>query len=205
MTLPCLFLQALPDQSAFPWLQPGISSQVQVLDQYELSQNALDNRAVLILTMHQDQRLLYRNRELLEKFVEGGGIMIIQGHVVLPFLSFLEKFRPMGRPKLSDLAITFHQPQHPVLADLNPEALNKRRGVAGFYARGSNPPPEDAEIITAIAGGKLPVDWTFRHRAGLIFTHSGNDLWTTFDDRESNIEFTRRLIDWALREKERHE
>lgn len=199
MTKPCLFLQALPGQSSFPWLDSCLADQVDVLDQYGLSSTSLESRIVLILTMHQDQRWLHHNRGLLEHFVKSGGTLIIQGHIAIRFLGVLEQFVPLARPQLSQFKITFCRPQHPVFAGLTPQTLNLRRGVAGFYARGSNPPPKNAEIITAMSDGTLPVDWMVRLGAGLVFAHSGNDLWTTFDDRLSNVDFARRLVEWAVK------
>ena len=196
MTKPFLFLQALAEQRNFPWQEPAIASKVEIADQYRLGAGLLAGRQAVVLTMHQDQWHLAAHQHELEHYVCAGGALVIQGHVALPFLSCLSVFRPIERAGPADLALGIEQPEHPLFRGLDPKTLAVRKGVAGFYARGGSEPPPDARILTRINSGQCPVDWVHRLGQGLVFMHPGNDLWTTFADREGNLDLTRRLFDW---------
>lgn len=197
MIKPCVFLKALPGQEITPWQDPWLSERVEILDQYDLSPAALHERSSVILTMHQDQRWLASQQDLLDSFVREGGTLIVQGQIAIPFLDILNPFVPINQPRLADFPIDYRQP-HPIFHGIDPQTLNKRHGVAGFYARGFNPPPEHASIITTMSSGTVAVDWIAQHGAGRVFNHPGNDLWTTFADREANLALTQRLVHWSL-------
>ncbi|PHS70709.1 MAG: hypothetical protein COB23_03280 [Methylophaga sp.] len=195
----CVFLKALPTQSKYFREDKVLSQCVKILDQYKLSNEILKDIKVLILTMHQDQRHLLNNKQLLMEFIQAGGTIIIQGQIAMPFLDCLIPFNPAGQLTLEEYEISFIQP-HSVFQGINPLSLNCRRGVRGFYARGSNPPPEDATILTTIKRGTISVDWEWSYGLGRVFVHSGNDIWTSFKDSEDNIDITRNLVSWAIQE-----
>ena len=88
----------------------------------------------------------------------------------------------------------------PIFSGVDPDTLNRRRGVAGFYARGSNPPPTEATVLTTLRQGEFPVDWLLGLGKGRLFVHSGNDLWTTFHEPAENARLTGNLLRWATNE-----
>jgi hypothetical protein len=174
-----------------------LAERVAVFDQYELSTKLLHDVRAVILTMHQDQRWLHSRRHILKQFIDGGGTLVVQGQVAYPFAGGLSRFRPAANLRLPDYAIELHR-DHQVFDGVDPVTLNRRRGVAGFYAHGSNPPPPEATVVSSMAGGRLAVDWEVNVGKGRLFVHSGNDLWTTFSDTSANREFARRLVQWAI-------
>jgi hypothetical protein len=199
MTPAGLFLSALPQQGDRPWRDAWLAKRVTVADQYTLSSNLLSDVRALFLTMHQDQRWLARHADLLERFMVGGGTLVVQGQVAYPFIGGLSCFQPAEDLKLADYTIELSQ-AHPIFERIDPSTLNRRHGVAGFYARGSHPPPMNAQVLSTMAGGSVPVDWVAARGQGRLFVHSGNDLWTTFAEPAANVDFTRRLVAWALDE-----
>lgn len=192
-----VFLAALPDQRSATWCD-NVDVPVVTIDQYALSARILSSADVVITTMHQDQRWLYRQRDLLQYFLRTGGTLVLQGQVAIPFIPGLRIFEPMQRPSLDDYRLCTLCPEHPLFHGLNPEEFNQRRGVAGFYARGSNPPMEQARIISGLRGGSVPVDWIVPAGAGRVLMHSGNDLWTTFHEPEQNLMLANNLLRWAV-------
>lgn len=194
---PCVFLKSLPPQVRFPWGDPWIADRVEVIDQYQLSPGILEGRKAILVTMHQDLRWLERNRLLLESFTARGGTLVVQGQAAYRYHEALSIYEPFPRPGLADYPVTRLR-SHPVFDGLDFDLLNLRKGVAGFYTRGSNPPPDGATVITAMAEGRVPVDWMLPWGKGGLLVHSGNDVWTTFEDPEANLDFARRLIAWAL-------
>jgi hypothetical protein len=197
MNKPCVFLKALPSQGKYFREDEELAKHVEIIDQYILSDEILKGIKVLILTMHQDQRHLLNNKLRLTEFVNTGGTIIVQGQIALPFVDGLLPFKPAEHLMLEEYEISFIQP-HPVFQGIDPVSLNCRRGVRGFYARGSNPPPDDAKILTMIRKKTVPVDWEWEFGLGRVFVHSGNDLWTSFKNSEDNINITRNLITWAM-------
>lgn len=194
---PCTVLHALPGQSKSPWLDPWFSERVAVVNQYDLSTTLLRATRAVILTMHQDQAWLYSQRHLLDEFIQSGGTLVVQGQVAYPFAQGLSCYEFASGLKMPDYCVQM-QCAHPVFADIDPITLNKRCGVAGFYARGSNPPPTHATTISTIANGRVPVDWQASYGRGRLFVHSGNDLKTIYDDAEANRSFAARQVAWAI-------
>ena len=192
-----VFLAALPEQRSATWCD-RVDCPVESIDQYALSSDTLSRTDVVITTMHQDQRWLQRRGDILQNFLEAGGTLVLQGQVAIPFISGLRIFEPMHRPSLDDYRLQALCPDHPLYLGFDTAELNMRRGVAGFYARGSNPPPENATILSGLRGGSVPVDWISPAGSGCILMHSGNDLWTTFHEPQKNLKLTNNLLGWAI-------
>lgn len=131
----------------------------------------------IVLTMHSDQRHLQRLSGKLESFLTGGGAIIFNGHVAHPFLPGLSPFRPIEQKGLKSFRIHI-VPDQPPFDGLGSDDLTFQKGVAGFYSRGSNPPPDGAAVLTTIGVDKVPVDWIASYGAGRLFVHCGNDLFS---------------------------
>ena len=196
-----LFVYGHPAQADGPPAAPELSGLIEVVDQYALTPERLDRAAALILTMHNDQRWLAECGDVITGFVRAGGTLVIQGQIALAWADFLTPYRPIARPRMDQLTVRAASP-HPIFEGIDREGLNIRKGVRGFYARGYNPPPEGARIVHVIADD-LPVDWEWPCGAGVVFMHSGNDLWSTYEDRRANLDLARRLISWAVADRSR--
>lgn len=193
---PGLFLFGLPGQAAGPIGDARFADRLDIADQYALTPGLLAGRRALITTMHQDQRWLRRHADVLLSFLEGGGTVIAQGQVAVPWLPMLPPYVPLDRPRLAMLEVK-RVLDHPVFAGIDPSALNMRKGVRGFYGRGHNPPPAGATIIQVLGAG-LPLDWQIAVGAGTLFMHSGNDLWTNMADPAANLQLADQLLDWSI-------
>jgi len=169
------------------------------LDGAELEQGLAPYAAVL-LPIHVDQRLLAARRGVLEGFLGRGGTIVINGHIAYPFLDGLTPFVPVERPRVADLEIVAGL-SHPVFEGVARRDLTYRRGVAGFYGRGHNPPPEGAVPLNRLGTGDFIVDWVVRRPGGgRIFMHSGNNIWMYLGERSSAARLVPQLVGWALGE-----
>jgi len=193
---PILFLFGLAAQAGGMLSEAPFSDVVTTADQYALSADLLAGRRALVLTMHQDQRWLERHGAVLQDFLEAGGTILAQGQVAVPWLPMLRAYVPVRRPPLETLEIKRVE-WHPLFDGVEPGVLNIRTGVRGFYGRGHNPPPAGAKVIQTLGNGD-PVDWEIRVGRGLLFMHSGNDLWTNCNDASDNRRLVGNLIDWCL-------
>jgi hypothetical protein len=122
---------------------------------------------------------------------------VVCGQIAHPFLADLRPFVPLASMRPADLAVRIEIP-HPIWADIDPDDLTFRRGVAGFYGRGENPPPRGARVLTTVGHGRAAVDWLVERGGGRLLVHGGNDLWSFADDDTTAARLAPQLIAWLL-------
>lgn len=150
---------------------------IHVYQQYETDRLDWTAYDAVLLSMSADQVHLGEISGKLEAYLDAGGTLLINGHVARPFLPELKRYEPMEKRGLKELVI-HRENEHPLFAGISAESLTLRKGVAGFYGRGTNPPPEGALVIHSVGPDHVAVDWLFeRPRGGRIFVHSGVELW----------------------------
>lgn len=160
--------------------------------------DALQGARAVLVPMSADQRQLAEMRPVLERFLEAAGTIVVCGQIAHPFLPDLRRFVPLPRMGLAELAVRI-ETAHPIWAGVDPDHLTFRRGVAGFYGRGENPPPPGATVITTVGRGRMAVDWlTLRPGGGHLLMHGGNDLWSFCDDDTTAAKLGPQLIAWLL-------
>ncbi|MDR1648071.1 MAG: hypothetical protein LBR88_08575 [Zoogloeaceae bacterium] len=172
------------------------SDLVRVIPLYDLEKTDLSGYRALLFSSNLDQRYAVTQRDRLEAYLEAGGQMVCNGHIVRPFLRFLRLYEVAPYQNVETLRIHPAMP-HPIFAGVDYEDLTFRRGVAGFYSRGSNPVPEGAEVLSTISPQRLPVDWLLNlPGGGRLLVHSGNDIWMHANDDNSASRITPQLMNW---------
>ncbi len=155
----------------------------------------LHAKAILV-PAHVDQRALATHATSLMHFLDGGGTLVFNGHLVYPVLPGLASFCPARGRGRADLMVERVAP-HPVFDGVNVDDLSLRRGVAGFYARGANPPPAGARVLPRLTADGSPIDWIWRRpQGGQILMHSGNTMWMYVDDDTSAARIGPQLLRW---------
>ncbi len=168
------------------------------IDHYDLADVELSAYDALLLPAHLDQRFFGTLTAKIEAFLSQGKTLVFNGHVAWPMLPEFRPFQPLESQSLENLQISRLQ-DHPVFEGVRAEDLTYRRGVAGFYARGYNPPPEGACAINGVGVEKLPCDWVYdRPEGGRIFMHAGNDLWMYAGAKDSTGRIVPQLCAWAV-------
>lgn len=174
----------------------ALGPRIALLPLYELERTDLSAFRGLLIGLHADQRHLASRRAQLEGFLGQGGTIVVCGHVGHPFLAELNPFAPIPDYRVEDLEVN-REAAHPVWEGVEMEHLSRRRGVAGFYGRGSNPPPPGARVINSLGPGRHPVDFECRPAAGgRILVHSGADLWGYHGSDTSAERIMPQLLDW---------
>ncbi|MEM6761241.1 MAG: hypothetical protein AAF615_00035 [Pseudomonadota bacterium] len=195
----CLFLKAIKGAGGD---LPAVSERypsAREIDHYTLHECDLSGVRAILLPAHLDQRYLGEIAPVITAFLEGGGRLVFNGHVAWPMLPELMTFVPLASRSLENLAVVRLSP-HPVFEGVEAADLTFRRGVAGFYARGHNPPPSGAVPLTGVGPERVPCDWVLaRPGGGEIFCHAGNDLWMYIDDTTTAGRIVPQLIAWAGR------
>lgn len=190
------------------WLQSGHAAppeqvrdaaqagRVTILDQADLTLAALMAHRGLITGMLFDQNAAMALRPALTRFLDAGGRWVFNGHLVRPLIEGMGPYRPIPHPKRADLVLTA-QVAHPVFDGIDLSELEANNGVAGFYGRGSNPPPAGAVVLNTLGDG-IPVDWVWhRPGGGAILCHAGNDLAQIATMHGLGAPIWAGLIDWA--------
>lgn len=180
--------------------RPDVAARVDSVDQYRLRDAAVGDYRALLVSMHLDQRHFADLAPLLSAYLDGGGIIVFNGHLAYPWLPALRPFVPVVQDGLDSLRV-HRLADHPVLDGVADDDLTFHRGVAGFYGRGHNPPPPGARALTGLGPRRVPVDWEWRPPGGgRVLMHAGSDLWMYADDPTSAARIAPQLLDWALGE-----
>ncbi|MEP4547673.1 MAG: hypothetical protein ABJ000_15945 [Saccharospirillum sp.] len=161
--------------------------------------NVTDWPAVIIGS-HADQIALVRQRAGLVRYLNQGGLVIWNGAIAHSPLPELLPFVPMPVRTLAYLTVT-QLKVHPLFSQVPAEALTYRKGVAGFWGRGHNPPPPGATPVNGLGPQpeEHPVDWYWaRPQGGAFFMHAGNDLFTFADSTELRHTVLENLRNWVL-------
>lgn len=144
-----------------------------------------------------DQDAAFELKGALAAFLNREGRWFFNGHMIRPLVDGMAPYRPLPRPRRADFDLTPLAP-HPVFAGIDMSSLVANRGVAGFYGRGANPPPEGAVVITGLGPARVPVDWVWlRPGGGRVFSHAGNDLGQAGREHGLSPVLWARTIEWA--------
>lgn len=164
----------------------------------ELTPEHIRSSSVILIDGNSDQKALCRLSGELETHLSGGGTVVFNGHLEYPIFKGLTSFQLAKGRGYEDLMIE-RVNEHPVFKGVDCRDLSVRRGVAGFYARGANPPPQGAVIVHRFIKDHSPIDWVWRRPdGGQIFMHSGNNMWMYLDDDVSTGRIVPQLIEWAM-------
>lgn len=176
--------------------RPDLGSRLDVVNLYDLERTDLSGYRGLLIGLHADQRYLAGRRAQIEDYLAKGGTVVFCGHVAYPILPELKPYRPIRDYRVEDLEVS-RVGEHPVWEGVDTRDLTWRRGVAGFYGRGFNPPPEGARVIHGLGPNRHPVDFECRPAAGgRLLVHAGADLWGYLEGDSSAARIGPQMLDW---------
>lgn len=194
-TRPCLFLRCQRDHHPKAMTMTAAGT-LESRHQWELGEIDLSRYGAILVSMLADQITLAEQSAKLEAFLDGGGILVFNGHLAHPPVRGLRPFVGVGGHGVDILRI-HRLSDHPVFDGVDADDLTFRRGVAGFYARGYNPPPDQALVLNGIGPDRMPTDWVWhRQQGGTVFMHSGLDLWAYAADPTSAARMAPQLLSW---------
>lgn len=175
---------------------PNIAGRVIAIDQYALKNLDWEPYDGIIINLHMDQYLWSGLKNKIYHYLSLEKKIFFNGHIMKPFLDELNIYTPIQDIALADFKTkVIHH--HEIYKDFDISKLNSRKGVAGFFARGGNPPPDGAKIIISIKNGTVPVDWEYQLKSGgVLYVHSGNDIWSCFEKQEDNEKVFVQMLDW---------
>lgn len=180
-----------------------VAAGTQPVDCYVLQTADLDRFAGVIIPPTVDQEHLLRHRTVIADYLDRGGVVVFGGHLRRPWLPGASPFVPLAVRSFRDYEVAWVA-AHPVFAGVQPADLTRRRGVAGFFARGHHPPPPGAEILTRLAGGHPATYVDTVSTAGAILVQATCDLQTYAAGLDSTAaRIPRQLHAWIRAEADR--
>lgn len=165
------------------------------IDMYDLPGLDLCSFSGLVVSSQVDQDFLYRHRRRIRTYLDGGGVVAFSGHLSRQWLPGAGLFEPKSIESPADYSVVEATP-HPVFEGVEMADLTYHRDVAGFFARGHNPPPEHATVLLRLADGEPIVYVDEESTGGTIFAHSGNDLVTVGGRSTTAASVPEQLLGW---------
>ena len=163
---------------------------------YDFTGEELADYDVFMIGTDVDQRLLLEKKSYLDQFLANGKTIVFCGALAYPFLDGVGEFKKMTYNSYKDYEVN-PLIQHPVWEGVKPKDMMYRKGVAGFYSRGYNPPPENAKIINTLGSGEHPIDYEYTTKdGGRVLIHCGNNLWLFINDSTTASKMGTNLIKW---------
>lgn len=134
-------------------------------------------------------------RVVISGYLDGGGVVVFGGHLFRPWLPGAGDFVPLDVRSHRDYEVAWLA-DHLVFAGVVPADLTYRRAVARFFARGHHPPPEGAEVLARLPGGR-PITYVDRvSSAGTILVHASADLLGYHGIGSTADRVPGQLLDW---------
>jgi len=178
---------------------PLMEERVAAIDIYGFQDTDLSRFRGLIVGTNIDQEHLYRHREVIERFLDAGKVLVFSGHLSQPWLPGAGMFVARPIHHHLDYSLTVVQPAHPVFAGVADEDITYQRGVSGFFSRGHNPPPAGATVVVTLPGGEAAVYEDRVSTRGVMLVHAGNDMigfGSMAATPTSAARITPQLLDW---------
>lgn len=166
------------------------------IDCYALPETDLSRYALLVVPASADQEFLARHRAVIERFLDGGGVLHFGGQLHRDWLPGASRFVPLARPSLAAYRVT-EIAAHPIFAGVEPDDLTFRRGVAGFFARGHHPPPRGAQVLIRLADGEPATYVDQVSTRGTIVVHASGDLLGLDETNGTGARVPGQLVEWA--------
>lgn len=168
---------------------------VVALHLYDLPTADLSVYAGLIISNFVDEPFLHEHRHLLERYLEGGGVVCSFAELYLPWLpgGITWQRSPLD---LKDREMIITNSEHPLFAGVDPYDLNYKQGVRGFFSRGYFDMPANAEPLVIDQQDKVVLYVDRETTNGTILAGANADLFTYGVPTSTSGRMTMQLLQW---------
>lgn len=173
---------------------------VTFIDQYEIATADLSGFNVMVVTDFIDQEHLYEHKQVIENFLNEGKIIIANTHIFRPWLPGAGLFMPQEIKSHADYVMepaaegTFYE-------GVDMMELTYRKGVSGFYARGSHPVVnKESEIVLQFTDGTPIVFIDRTATKGTVVAASCRDFLTYATGENSTQLIAPQFLGWLDQE-----
>ncbi|WP_010651316.1 hypothetical protein [Oceanobacillus massiliensis] len=175
---------------------PFIQDNFELIDQYRLAETDLSLFKCIVIHDFIDQEYLYTYRSIITDFLAEGKIIIFTGQLFKAWLPGCSSFTPRDIQSYKDYQVLIAK-DHPIFAGVHPDDMTFKKGIAGFFARGTHAPvPAHAEILLTFRD-EMPITYIDRNTTnGTILCHSGRDLFAFRNQNKSTDRIIGQLLQW---------
>lgn len=169
---------------------------VTYIDQYEIGTADLSDFNVLVVTDFIDQEYLYKQKHVIENFLNEGKIVIANTHIFRPWLPGVGLFMPKEIKKHSDYLMEVAH-DNTFYKGVDMKELTYRKGVSGFYARGSHPVVnKESEVMLQFTDGTPIVFIDRTATKGTVIAGSCRDFLTYATGENSTQLIAPQFLAW---------
>lgn len=156
------------------------------LSQYDLPSVNLNTYDGLIISTHVDEYFMAEHDAILQNYLNNGGVIFTLAEKSMDWLKQVPDWQRSPIP-LKDREVHIHKTDNGLLENIQPEHLEYRKGVRGFFSRGyfENVPTEAEVLITDQNNDVIMyVDRTSGN--GTIYAGAGTDLYRIYTDEDNS-------------------
>lgn len=167
-----------------------------IIDQYQLTQHNLEPYCCIVVHDFADQEYLYKNRAIIQGFLEAGKIVIFGGHLFREWLPGCPIFTPRTIESHEDYNV-YKKIDHPIFEGVDTDDMTYNKGVAGFFARVTHSPvPAGSDVLLTFRDGMAITYIDRQSTKGTILVHSGRDLFAHRMQNKSTDRISTQLLQW---------
>lgn len=175
---------------------PFMNEHFTIIDQYQLTQHNLEPYCCIVVHDFADQEYLYKNRAIIEDFLEAGKIVIFGGHLFRAWLPGCPIFTPRTIESHEDYNV-YKKIDHPIFEGVDTDDMTYNKGVAGFFARVTHSPvPAGSDVLLTFRDGMAITYIDRQSTKGTILVHSGRDLFAHRMQNKSTDRISTQLLQW---------
>lgn len=175
---------------------PFMNKHFTIIDQYQLTQHNLEPYCCIVVHDFADQEYLYKNRAIIEDFLEAGKIVIFGGHLFREWLPGCPIFTPRTIESHEDYNV-YKKIDHPIFEGVDTDDMTYNKGVAGFFARVTHSPvPAGSDVLLTFRDGMAITYIDRQSTKGTILVHSGRDLFAHRMQNKSTDRISTQLLQW---------
>lgn len=175
---------------------PFMNKHFTIIDQYQLTQHNLEPYYCIVVHDFADQEYLYKNRAIIEGFLEAGKIVIFGGHLFREWLPGCPIFTPRTIESHEDYNV-YKKIDHPIFEGVDTDDMTYNKGVAGFFARVTHSPvPAGSDVLLTFRDGMAITYIDRQSTKGTILVHSGRDLFAHRMQNKSTDRISTQLLQW---------
>ncbi|MEK3976713.1 phosphate starvation-inducible protein PhoH [Psychrobacillus sp. FSL K6-1267] len=175
---------------------PFMNKHFTIIDQYQLTQHNLEPYCCIVVHDFADQEYLYKNRAIIQGFLEAGKIVIFGGHLFREWLPGCPIFTPRTIESHEDYNV-YKKIDHPIFEGVDTDDMTYNKGVAGFFARVTHSPvPAGSDVLLTFRDGMAITYIDRQSTKGTILVHSGRDLFAHRMQNKSTDRISTQLLQW---------
>ncbi|MBD7946059.1 phosphate starvation-inducible protein PhoH [Psychrobacillus sp. AK 1817] len=175
---------------------PFMNKHFTIIDQYQLTQHNLEPYCCIVVHDFADQEYLYKNRAIIQVFLEAGKIVIFGGHLFREWLPGCPIFTPRTIESHEDYNV-YKKIDHPIFEGVDTDDMTYNKGVAGFFARVTHSPvPAGSDVLLTFRDGMAITYIDRQSTKGTILVHSGRDLFAHRMQNKSTDRISTQLLQW---------